>query len=95
MAAKTSIFRAIPLMRDERVPFALKGLTAVLGILIVSPIDLFGDIPVLGFLDDAALLSILCYWFVRFASRHVQVPAFAGATLASSASANRRAPSFE
>lgn len=68
-------------MRDARVPFALKGLTFGLAILIVSPIDLFGDIPVLGLLDDAALLSLLCYLFVRFASRHVE-PVRVGSTLA-------------
>ena len=71
LAAKTSVLRTIPLMRDARVPFALKGLTLGLAILIVSPIDIFGDIPVLGLLDDAALLSLLCYWFVQFATRHV------------------------
>ena len=70
-AAKSAVVRTIPLMRDARVPFALKGLTAALAILIVSPIDIFGDIPVLGFLDDAALLSLLCYGFVHVASRHV------------------------
>ena len=72
VAAKTSILRAIPLMRDARVPLALKGSTLAMAALIVSPIDLFGDIPVLGLLDDAALLSLLCYLFVRFATRHVE-----------------------
>ena len=57
-------------MRDARVPLALKAGTLGVALLIVSPIDLFSDIPGLGLLDDAALLSLLCYWFVRLASRH-------------------------
>ena len=77
IAAKTSVLRTIPLMRDARVPMALKGVTVALGLLIVSPIDLFGDIPVLGALDDVALLSLLCYLFVRFASRHVEPLSYA------------------
>lgn len=72
MAAKTAVIRTIPLMRDSRVPLALKAATVATGALIVSPIDLFADIPVLGLLDDAALLALLCYLFVRFASRHTQ-----------------------
>lgn len=71
LAAKTSVVRAIPLMRDTRVPAVLKALTIATGIVIVSPIDLFSDVPVLGLLDDAALLSLLCYVFVRLASRHI------------------------
>lgn len=72
LAAKTSIVRTVPLMRDARVPIALKTITGVAAIAILSPLDLFGDIPVLGVLDDAALLSLLCWAFVRFASRHVE-----------------------
>jgi uncharacterized membrane protein YkvA (DUF1232 family) len=56
--------RVLPLMRDERVPLALKAGTAALGLLIISPIDVFGDIPVLGLFDDAVLLSLLAAAFV-------------------------------
>lgn len=73
LAVKSSIFRVIPLMRDARVPAALKASTIALGIVVVSPLDLFGDIPLLGALDDAALLSLLCYAFVRLAERHTAV----------------------
>lgn len=59
-------------MRDVRVPLALKASTVAAALLIISPIDVFGDIPGLGLLDDAALLSLLCYWFVRLASRHIE-----------------------
>jgi len=68
--AKTSLFRAIPLMRDARVPGVLKWGAGALALLIVSPIDLFGDIPVLGVLDDAALLTGLAILFCSLATRH-------------------------
>jgi len=55
LAVKTSLFRTVPLMRDARVPFALKAGTLAVALLILSPLDVFGDIPGLGLLDDAAL----------------------------------------
>lgn len=69
-AAKTAIFRTFPLVRDARVPLALKLIAVAVALFIVSPIDIFGDIPVLGALDDAALLTLLCMWFVSQAGRH-------------------------
>ncbi len=75
-AAKAAIFRTVPLVRDARVPLSLKVVAALIGLLIISPLDLFGDIPVLGALDDAALLTLLCVWFVSRAASHVEpVPA--------------------
>ena len=81
--AKTAIFRTIPLMRDARVPGALKAGAAVLAVLVISPLDVFSDVPVLGVLDDAALLTLLCMAFVAIAERMVMkraVPAKALAT---------------
>ena len=72
VGAKKAIFRTVPLMMDERVPAALKLLTAALAVLVISPLDIFSDIPVLGVLDDAALLTLLCMWFVSQAGRHVE-----------------------
>jgi len=72
LAAKTAIFRTVPLLRDARVPTSLKLVAAAIGLLIISPVDLFGDVPVLGALDDAALLTLLCMWFVSQAARHVE-----------------------
>jgi uncharacterized membrane protein YkvA (DUF1232 family) len=72
LAAKKAIFRTIPLARDARVPANLKLIAAAIGLLVISPIDLFGDIPVLGALDDAALLTLVCMWFVSQASKHVE-----------------------
>jgi uncharacterized membrane protein YkvA (DUF1232 family) len=68
VAAKAAIFRTVPLVRDARVPLSLKVVAALIGLLIISPLDLFGDIPVLGALDDAALLTLLCVWFVSRAA---------------------------
>jgi uncharacterized membrane protein YkvA (DUF1232 family) len=72
LAAKTAIFRTVPLMRDTRVPLALKLIAVAIGILVISPIDIFSDIPVLGALDDAALLALLSMWFVGQAAKHVE-----------------------
>ena len=57
LAAKTAIFRTVPLVRDARVPTSLKLIAAAIALLVISPIDVFRDIPVLGALDDAALLT--------------------------------------
>ena len=72
LVAKKAIFRTFPLMRDVRVPLSLKLLTAAIALVVVSPVDLFSDIPVLGALDDAALLTLLCVWFVSQAGKHVE-----------------------
>ena len=68
-AARRALPRLVPLFRHEAVPFWLKAGTVALALLIVSPIDLFGDIPVLGFVDDAVLLALLLNMFVAVASR--------------------------
>jgi uncharacterized membrane protein YkvA (DUF1232 family) len=72
LAAKRAIFQSVPLVRDARVPLSLKLIAAAIALLVISPIDVFGDIPVLGALDDAALLTLLCMWFVSQASKHVE-----------------------
>jgi uncharacterized membrane protein YkvA (DUF1232 family) len=64
--------RAFPLLRDERVPLQLKIVTGVLALLIISPLDVFGDIPVLGLFDDAVLLTLLCALFVSLATRTIE-----------------------
>ncbi len=85
LVAKRAIFRTIPLVRDVRVPTSLKLIAAAVALLIVSPIDVFSDIPVLGAIDDAALLTLLCMWFVSQAAKHIEpvpVPRRPGSTLA-------------
>ena len=51
-AAARNFKRVMPLVRDERVPMQLKLITGVLALLIISPLDIFSDIPVLGLFDD-------------------------------------------
>jgi uncharacterized membrane protein YkvA (DUF1232 family) len=65
--------RIVPLMRDERVPTWSKALAVLAAVLILSPIDLFGDIPILGFFDDAALLLLVVHLFVAFAERRARI----------------------
>ena len=72
LVAKTAVLRTVPLVRDVRVPLALKLVAAGVALLVISPIDIFSDIPVLGALDDAALLTLLSVWFVSQASKHVE-----------------------
>jgi uncharacterized membrane protein YkvA (DUF1232 family) len=72
LVAKTAVLQTLPLVRHTRVPASLKLIAAVLALLVISPIDIFSDIPVLGVLDDAALLTLLCVWFVSQASKHVE-----------------------
>lgn len=72
VAAARNFKRAWPLMRDERVPGGLKAVTAILALFIISPLDIFGDIPVLGLLDDAVLLTLLCMFFVWLATQSVE-----------------------
>ncbi len=67
--ARRNLFRVAPLMRDARVPSALKAGTIAAALLIVSPLDVFGDIPALGVLDDGILLVLLLAWFVTQATR--------------------------
>lgn len=51
-------------MRDAGVPIALRATVIALALFIVSPLNVLGDIPLIGFLDDAALLALLATWFV-------------------------------
>ena len=67
--------RLAPLFRDERVPVWSKVLAVLVALLIVSPINILGDIPLLGFFDDAALLMFVLHTFVRFAERRAHVGA--------------------
>lgn len=71
-AAASNFKRAWPLMRDERVPTGLKAVTGIFALLIISPLDIFGDIPVLGLLDDAVLLTLLCMLFVWLGTQTIE-----------------------
>ena len=67
---KTALLAA-RLFLDTRVPSLLKILTVAAALLIVSPIDVFGDIPLLGPLDDIGLLALLVTLFVRLCPAHL------------------------
>ena len=70
--AKTAIFRTLPLIRDTRVPVSLKLVAAAIGLLIVSPVDVFSDVPRARRSRRCSILALLCMWFVRQASKHVE-----------------------
>ncbi len=61
---------AFKMMRSPRVPLHLKIVAGMLALLIISPLNILGDIPLLGLVDDVALLSLLAGWFVATAARH-------------------------
>jgi len=68
--ARRNFLRVLPLMRDPRVPIALRITVIALALFIVSPLNVLGDIPLIGFLDDAALLALLATWFVSRADAY-------------------------
>jgi uncharacterized membrane protein YkvA (DUF1232 family) len=67
--ARQALPRLLPLMRNAQVPLWLKLGTAAAALVVVSPLDLFGDIPILGALDDVVLLALLVNLFVLLAER--------------------------
>jgi uncharacterized membrane protein YkvA (DUF1232 family) len=50
---------------DRRVPARLKVIAVVAALFIVSPLNILGDLPLLGIIDDAALLALVLTWFTR------------------------------
>ena len=62
----------MPLARDPRVPLWFKALAVAAAVLIVSPVDILGDIPVIGLFDDVTLLALLLGFFVMQAERFTQ-----------------------
>jgi len=70
VTSRRTVARAYELVRDPRVPVRLKVLTAACALFILSPLNILGDIPLLGIFDDAALLLMLLSWFVRAGSRY-------------------------
>jgi uncharacterized membrane protein YkvA (DUF1232 family) len=63
-----SFSEAIRLVRHPAVPLHLKLIALAGALLILSPINLLGDIPILGLFDDVALLALLAGWFARAAA---------------------------
>ena len=67
LTSRRTVVSAWRLARDGRVPQRLKIVAALGLLLILSPLNFLGDIPLLGFFDDAALIGLLLSWFVRVA----------------------------
>jgi uncharacterized membrane protein YkvA (DUF1232 family) len=61
---KTALL-ASRLFLDTRVSPLLKLAAALAAVVVVSPVDLFGDVPLLGPVDDIALLMLLVTLFVK------------------------------
>jgi uncharacterized membrane protein YkvA (DUF1232 family) len=79
-----SFGNAFKLMRSPRVPLYLKLIAAVLALLIISPVNILGDIPLVGLFDDVTLLSVLAAWFVSAAARHEALITIEGELVATS-----------
>ena len=73
---------ALRLMRDPAVPLHLKLIAGVLALVIISPLNILGDIPLLGLFDDVALLALLAGWFTGAASRYAGVMTIEGELVA-------------
>ncbi len=70
-AARHEVPRVLPLLRDARVPRGAKIAAILAVVFIVSPLNILGDIPLLGFFDDTALLLFVAHTFVKFAQERV------------------------
>jgi uncharacterized membrane protein YkvA (DUF1232 family) len=68
LTSRRSAIRAYALVRDPRVPLRLKVIAVAALLFILSPLNILGDIPLLGIVDDVALIALLLSWFVRVAS---------------------------
>ncbi len=68
--SRRSLARIPALVQSARVPMRLKLMALALALFILSPLNILGDIPLLGIVDDMALLALLVNWFVRTAERH-------------------------
>lgn len=70
LTLRSSSKRAFALITDARVPMRLKIMTIALALFIISPLNILGDIPLLGFFDDSVLIAYLLNWFVRSAGSY-------------------------
>ena len=81
-ALRKQAVRIGKLFLDQRVPLSLKMMTGIGALLVISPVDLLGDIPVVGAVDDTLLLLGLAWLFVRLCPPGV-VAEYASAAAAS------------
>lgn len=74
--ARRYLARLVRLFLDNRVSLGLKVATVAAACAILSPFDLMGDIPLVGVVDDVALLSLLAMLFVRLCPPEVRAEYF-------------------
>lgn len=70
-------------MRHPGVPLHLKLITGGLALLIISPLNVLGDIPFFGLFDDIGLLALLAGWFTGAAGRYASAVTIEGETVPS------------
>ena len=79
---RTKIAGSWSYARDPQVPLRIKLAALALLLLILSPLNVLGDLPFFGLLDDVALISILLGWFIKTAEPHARVGAGSALELA-------------
>ena len=70
VTSRKAFARVPSLVSDARVPMRLKIVALAVALLFISPLNILGDIPLFGLVDDVALLGLLAGWFVRSADRY-------------------------
>lgn len=72
LALRAKLRLALTLIRDPRIPLAVRAIPPLLILYLAMPIDVIPDfIPVLGHVDDVLILVIGIGLLFRFAPRHV------------------------
>ncbi|HEX2278545.1 MAG TPA: YkvA family protein [Candidatus Tectomicrobia bacterium] len=61
------------LLRDSRVPVVLKSMVVLAFLYSISPFDVIPDFffPGVGYVDDATLLLLMGYYFIRWSPQEV------------------------
>lgn len=70
MVSRRQLARVPALLASGHVPLRVKLVALGAALLILSPLNILGDIPLLGIADDVALLGMLMAWFVRTAEAY-------------------------
>lgn len=68
---RTSFQRAVEHFLNPRVSTKRKVLALIAVAFVLSPINILGDIPLLGIFDDVVLLGFVLNWFVRASEREL------------------------
>lgn len=71
MSLRKQLALNFALLRDPRVPMWLKAAAVGGAAFTLSPLNILGDIPVIGVVDDVALLGVISQVFINLAPKHV------------------------